>query len=709
MGLPNFTVAISSDFFTAFAAIPRQKQGKVIGFMTKFRNNPMSPGLNYEKINDADDPNMRSVRIDDAYRGIILKPESGNVYILLWVNHHDEAYQWARRKRCRIHPVTGSIQVYDVQDTTPREEYIDQSTSGPGIFSNLANDELIRMGVPTELLEQTKHITNGEQLQVNKELFPTEAYEALELIAEGFTAEEVINELFCLEQEDTNDINVNDFEAALETQTSKQYFYVVEGERELSEILAAPLEKWRIFLHPSQRRLVTKNFNGAARVLGGAGTGKTVVAMHRAKWLAQQPQISRILFTTFTTNLAHDIAEKLRKICTSDEMRKIEIINLDAWVSDFLRKRGYGYQIVYGDKLETIWDRALTVASPELGYDREFYIDEWYKVIKPQEVNSIEDYVKANRNGRGVRVDRKGRIAVWNVFQEMRYIMDQERVRDVETALTEARYLLQQNGEIPMYQSIIVDEAQDLSVAAYKLLRALAGSEHSNDLFVVGDAHQRIYRNKASLAQCGINIRGRSAILRLNYRTTEEIRRWATNLLQGVAFDDLDEGVDEGKGYKSLLHGPIPEVHKFASLDEEVKYVIEKLQSLEGIGIEAKDICIVVRTNRQMKLYYALLNQAGIRMYEVKRSKSEDRGMPGLRLATMHRVKGLEFEHIIIVGVNNGQVPLGSAIGNAGDRLSLEEKMTAERALLYVALTRAKKTATLTCYGQPSEFLEKGN
>lgn len=712
--MENCTVALSADFLTSFSGIPRQKQGKVIDFITKFRQNPTSSGINYEKIRDAFDPNLRSVRIDDSYRGIVLKPDAGNVYILLWVDNHNDAYKWASKKRCIVNPNTGSLQVYDVMET-PKEDSKKTNQSAntllvqASLFEDIDDKDLCRIGVPAEMINNVKQIHSIEELNEKVNLLPQEAYEALLFVADGFDIEEIIRELFGADLVVESTIDVDNFAAALNSPVSKQRFQVIEGEKELSEMLAAPLDKWRVFLHSSQRRMVEKNFSGAARALGGAGTGKTVVAMHRAKWLAKNvyhdPK-QKILFTTFTSNLASDIRENLKRICDIEQLRQIEVINLDAWVSNYLRSQGYEYRIIYGDELDALWDQVYTIAPPELGLGKDFYEDEWNKVIKPQEIDTLEQYIKANRLGRGVRLDRKARMAIWNVFQEMRHQMNEKRVRDVETAMTEATYLMDNQKTRLPYVAVIVDEAQDFSVQAFKLIRAIAGEEHSNDLFIVGDAHQRIYRNKVTLKTCGINIQGRSSILKINYRTTEETCKWAMQLLYGISFDDLDDGLEDGKGYKSLMHGPKPEVNHFNAFNDEASYIIERIYSLERTGADPQDICIVARTNKQLDLYSAQLKQAGIRIYEVKRSKAEDRSMPGVRIATMHRVKGLEFDYVIVAGVHDGQVPLSMAIQSAGDKISQAQILTSERSLLYVAVTRAKKAAFISGYGKKSSFID---
>lgn len=692
-------VAISSDFLTAFAALPRQIQGKVTEMINKLRNNPDLPGLNYEKIHDAVDEKICSIRIDDAYRGIIVRQKESGVYILLWVDHHDKAYEWARRKRCQINPTTGSVQVFDVDVTEP----IDQpSPEKPGLFANVSDEQLLALGVPGDQVNFVRSLVMEEDFYQVKNSLPEDAYEALEWIVNGFPLQEVL-ELYADEKEE---VPQDDFETALQNLRSQRSFVIVEGEDELRRILAEPLEKWRVFLHPAQRKIVQKNYSGPARILGGAGTGKTVVAMHRAKWLASRlkGKDQKVLFTTFTVNLAKDIEDNLRKICTVEELKRIEVINLDAWVSQFLREQGYSYSIVYDDKLTQLWEEAVSLSGENLEFTPDFYIEEWSKVVAPQEAFTLERYLKASRLGRGIRLDRKKRLQVWNVFEEYINLMKEKQIRDVDTAMYECRQILEKTPETTRYTSIVVDEGQDFIMNAFRLLRALAGPEHENDLFIVGDAHQRIYKKKAVLSKCGINIKGRSSYLRINYRTTEEIRKYAFALLKGISFDDLDEGYDHGRICQSLIHGEVPKVKIFKNATEECEFIIAELKRLIEEGVDPKNICLVARTHRLLDDYIAQLTRVGLRTYEIKRSRPEDRTLDGVRVATMHRVKGLEFEHVFVVAVNDRIIPLASAI-NTTDPVAAEEALTAEKCLLYVSLTRARKSAYITCYGTPSEFL----
>jgi superfamily I DNA/RNA helicase/mRNA-degrading endonuclease RelE of RelBE toxin-antitoxin system len=702
-------VAISNDFLKSFSGIPKREQSKVREFFEKFRVNPASPAIHYEKIQKAKDENIRSVRINQDYRGIILKPASGNVYMLLWVDHHDKAYAWAENRIFSINAETGGLQVVNVEEQIIPEKKPQAKDSGKRLFDSYKDAELLRLGVPEILLPLVRQLKRKDDLDTIENQLPQEAYEALFFLAEGFPMEDVLKDL---EKEQIPvAVDTSDFVAALENTDSKRRFHVVEGALELAEILNSPLELWRIFLHPSQRNIVEKEYNGPLRVLGGAGTGKTVVAMHRARWLAEQiftKENHRILFTTFTKNLAADIKENLRKLCSSDTMKKIDVINIDAWVIQFLKKHGYNYTLIFQDNTGPYWQNAINLAPAGIDIDESFYPQEWSQVIQAQGIATSDEYLKASRVGRQRRLTRPMKQKMWSVFEEYRAQLNAKGLKEMTDAVRDARIILQNKGDILPYKAIIVDEAQDMGMETFKLIRQMipeSRGELKNDLFIVGDAHQRIYRHKVVLSRCGVNIKGRSKKLKINYRTTEETRKWAVKLLEGKAIDDLDGGLDSQKGYKSLLHGESPEVRCFNSFTEEVQFITAYLSELIKDGVDVNTVCLVARTNDLLKQYESALQERGVKTYLVKRSVAEDRKTAGLRLATMHRVKGLEFDDVIIASVNEGVVPLqSSSFGDASSDLA-EETENLERALLYVSATRAKKKVLMTCYGKSSPFL----
>lgn len=707
----NPVVAISSEFMNAFAAIPKKQQGKVLEFITKFRANPTASSINYEKIAQFKDDSLRSVRIDQTYRGIVKKPETGNVYMLLWVDHHDKAYEWAKNKKCIINAETGSLQVYDVDETkiaAAEQESAQFDKSKECLYASIHDRYLVKLGIPEELLPLVRNICTEEQLDRAAQQLPIEAHEALTALAAGYTLDEVLRQ-YDRTIEDEHHIDTDDYQKALDNPDSKRRFFVVEDDLVLQEILEAPLEKWRVFLHPSQRSLVEREWNGPVRVLGGAGTGKTVVAIHRAKYLVEKvftEEHDKILFTTFTRNLAADIKENLAKICPDKLMRRIEVVNLDRWVLSFLNKNDYNYDIDYGERTKPLWEKALTLAPSELELDNSFYREEWERVIQPQAITTFAEYMKAPRVGRGVRLSRQDRKLIWSVFEEYRVLLNENNLREVDDAMRDACALIKEKGNILPYRAVIVDEAQDMGAQAFKLIREIAGEEHKNDLFIVGDAHQRIYRHKVVLGRCGIKIIGRSSKLRINYRTTEENRRWAVNLLEGVRFDDLDGGLDSQKGYTSLLHGVEPKVEHLSSFQAEIEYISLYLKQLQQeTGNLLQEVCLVARTHDLLKQYEGALKAKGFDTYFVRRSEADDRRKEGVRLATMHRVKGLEFDRVIIAGVNDGMVPLVVEWNNSNDKVIQEELENQEKALLYVAATRAKKEVVVTSFGKASPFL----
>ena len=693
-------VGFSDAFFGALTKLQPNIQAKVNQLVLKFQTNPKSPGLNFEKLNAVKDKNMRSIRVDQAYRVILSAPEEGNVYLFLWVDHHDKAYDWAASHQCKVNPNTGSIQLYSTQtevvDFAPSD-----SEKQKGLFDGLKDRQLLKFGVPEEQIELVRGVTCEQDLDRAQKLLPREAYEALFFYFAGESYESILLER---ELEEAETFDTTNFSDALSRLQSMARFAVPESETELSEMLNASVEKWRVFLHPSQRKLSTGVKNGAVRVLGGAGTGKTVVAMHRAKWLARHVanSESKVLFTTFTKNLAVDINKNLESICDDSEKKNIEVINLDQWVQRFLRKHSYDFEVVFDEGvLEELWKKALSEKPSDIDFSDSFFKEEWQRVIQPQGIKTLNDYKKASRIGRGTRLNREQRLAIWPVFEEYRHQLNRSRFKEVDDAYRDAAELIKsQNIALP-YCSVVVDEAQDMGTQAFNLIRSLI-PEGKNDLFIVGDAHQRIYgRNKVVLSKCGINIRGRSRKLKINYRTTDEIRRWAVGLLEGRDIDDLDGGEDSNSLYKSLTHGEAPVIERFETPDDQAGFIKALLEESEE---PSSHFCIVSRTNKEVSSIQERLEKLGLKTSMIKPSEPDNADIDAVKLATVHRVKGLEFDQVILASANDGLIPLDFALRDKADAISKEDADTEERSLVYVAITRARKSAFVLRYGAVSEY-----
>ena len=692
-------VALAQDFLMNLATLSSAVQGKVLKWALRFQSDPTSNGINYEPIKLARDKNLKSVRIDQDWRGIVFKPTAGDVYVLMYVDRHDAAYKWAEGRRIAVNPTTGALQVFAIESLVEpvlaevRSAVIESSsampsalaaqspTSLPAIYADLTDQELLSIGTPQELLAQVRSIRSDAELDALQTYLPIEAYEGLFLIAAGDSVSEV---LVSRETRVDQPVNTEDFATAIETPESQSRFVVVADEETMAAVLNSPLAQWRVFLHPTQRKLAQGDRSGPMRVLGGAGTGKTVLAMHRAKWLAEHratPE-KKILFTTFTRNLAADIEENLKTLCSPAVMQKIEVKNLDAWVHGFLRRQKYEHKIIYnrneGEAAEA-WERALTLHDSSLALPPAFYEEELERVVLAQGVSSRDEYRLAKRKGRGTILTRGKRDAIWPVFEEYRAQLASRKLKEVDDAYRDAAILLQDKPQ--PYSSIIVDETQDFGPQALRLLRAIVPSE-TNDLFFVGDGHQRIYtRNRASMSASGINIRGRSRKLYLNYRTTEEIRRLAVATLEGCEVDDLDDGSDEVKRYKSLSHGLAPMTLNFDHLDEALAALPEALKTSLA---ETRSVCVIVPSRHDANAVHGHLKSAKINSTILGPDERDRPDSKAVRIATMHRAKGLEFDEVVLL------VPRKSE--------ELDEKSDTNKRLKYVAISRAKRFATVIQY-----------
>lgn len=703
----NINLVFGSDFLTSFALIPTRIQTKVTKVINGFKNNPTATGYNFESLHTKDQ-HLCSIRIDQDYRGIIYKTDKGGTLILLWVAKHDEAYAWAQNKVFKVHPDTGSLQMIDlsavgINDATS-SEYI-QSEEHHDLFAAYRDRELVKLGIPEIVIPYIRKITTEQDLEAAEGKLPVEAWEALFLLYTGESLQDVYNTIVVPKIQ----IDTEDVESSLKQPDSMRRFVVITDDDFLKDMLTYPLDAWRVFLHPSQRKIVNMQAHGPARVLGGAGTGKTVVAMHRAKYLVEEiftSSTDKILFTTYTKNLAADIKDNLKKICSIEQLKRIDIVHIDGWVADFLRRRSYAYSYASIQDQKAFWEEAILSYEGSDTFYLQFFIDEWNEIIQQQGITTAKGYFKAKRTGRGRSLRVQQRMEIWPVFEEYRRLLDERMMYEyADAARTVTHILLEAKDTLP-YRAVIVDEAQDLDPVTFKLLQAIS-ENHSNNkdnlLFITGDAHQRIYGKKIVLSQCGIDIRGRSRQLKVNYRTPEEIRSWAQNILEGKEIDDLDGGTDTFKGYHSVLHGDDPDIRLYDTYGQEIDAISDYITSLIAGGAAPESICIAVRTNELAIRYQGALESRGMVIYQIQ--AHDERSNPGIRIATMHRVKGLEFNHMICPGVNDKNLPLSSVVALQDNLEAKEDFELKERSLFFVAVTRARKSVLITSYGVMSSFI----
>jgi superfamily I DNA/RNA helicase/mRNA-degrading endonuclease RelE of RelBE toxin-antitoxin system len=711
-------LAISKDYFSAYARLPRKAQRKADEFLVKFQRDSASGAIHLEPFHRCVDAQLRSARIGDDYRLILRAPEQGDVFLVLWADHHDEAYRWAATKQTAVHPATGSLQIFDADNATralttvgAQEPEAEDATPPPGLFAAHSDSDLFLAGVPRALLPSVRAVVTDDELDRLLPHLPPEAGEVLTGLAAKLSLDEALEEVLGRVAPPAGappppPVDVTDVQAALARDTTQRQFRLLDEGLDLDAALKHPLDVWRVFLHPRQRRIARSRTKGPMRVLGGAGTGKTVVALHRAGFLVREVYTKpddRVLFTTFTVNLAQDLRTQLGKLLEPDELARVEITNIDSWASTYLRDRGRAFRPAFEKEQQDLLRAAYEVYGDD-GYRVDFYRAEWRDVIQEQGLQTEQDYVLAVRRHRGIPLARTERRKLWPVFAAYRSSLEQSGYLEPVDILRAARAELEAARTTPRYQSVVVDEAQDFSANALRLVRTIAGPEHPDDLFLVGDPHQRIYGRAVTLSSCGIQVRGRrSQTLRLNYRTTGAICRWSLRALRNVEVDDLDDGKADRRGYVSLREGPAPRIELLEAPLEEERRVVETVRQKLGEGLPPENLCIVARTRAPLvDRFGPALTRAGVDNVFLEQ---EEPRHAAVRLATMHRVKGLEYPVVLLVALSEDQLPYRSPELRSEDPVVASLALVRERSLLYVAASRARDELYVFAAGTPSPLL----
>ena len=484
----------------------------------------------------------------------------------------------------------------------------------------------------------------------------------------------------------------------------------VKGNDDLDKILEHPFAAWRIFLHPAQRKIAyAPRYAGPAQVTGGAGTGKTVTALHRAAYLARQAteqltveeSAACVLLTTFTRNLADALQTQFELLVDDEDARRqVEIRNVDSLAHRVVgQARGTKLAIIEGRELGNLWTAA--VAEAGLPYAPSFLNREWEQVILAQDLRTEQEYLTASRAGQGTPLGKAQRRQVWALTQRVEAQL-RTRGRDTFTQLANEAARALRDGTVKLpYRHVIVDEAQDLHPAQWRLLRA-AVPAGPDDMFIVGDAHQRIYDNHVSLARVGINVRGRSKRLTVNYRTTQEILALAVPALGKASVTGLDDEADTLTGYRSPLHGRRPKIVAARTREAEYEALVRHVSAWREEGIEPHAIGVAARSSWIGREATAALNAVGIPTVSLSAKSRKD----AVRVGTMHGMKGLEFQAVAVIGVADGIIPAPSALTDAAeDPVAYAQDLQCERCLLFVALTRARDHLYISYTGSPSAFL----
>lgn len=682
---------ISDSFTNSLAKLTSDEQKAVKTTAFDLQMNPENPGHSFHKLDRAQDKNFWSVRVNRDIRIIVHRSKTS--LLLCYVDHHDDAYKWAKKRKLETHPKTGAAQLVEIRERVEEIRvpyYVNLEATPPPkplLFDGFDDDQLLEYGVPSEWLADVKASDEDSILELSDHL-PAEAAEALIEIAVGGTprAPVVISP------------ESNPFEHP----DAQRRFRTMVDTEELERALDAPWEKWTVFLHPDQQELVEKDFNGPARVSGSAGTGKTIVALHRAVHVARENSEARVLLTTFSDTLANALKEKLKHLIGSTPRlaERLEIHSMDAIAVRLHKFNATNKQLLNRDKLfELVCKHSQGIEG--LRYSAAFIFEEWLQVVDAWQINTWDEYKNVQRLGRKTRLAETQRQVLWGIFEKVNTELVETNSVSMAGIYLDLTHSLEEKRNSP-FDFVVVDEAQDISIPQLRFLAALGGNK-PNALFFAGDLGQRIFQQAFSWKSLGVDIRGRSKTLRVNYRTSHQIRIQSDRLL-GPSVADVDGYEDDRSETVSVFNGPQPQIQNFDSSDEEISFVADWVNSLVDEGYEPHEIGIIVRSEKEVDRAIAVVEKINLPYKLLDSYIQLAHGYSAI--CTMHLAKGLEFRAVVVMACDDEIIPSQERIESVADNSDLEEVYETERHLLYVACTRARDRLLVTSGDMTSEFLE---
>lgn len=679
---------IADTFTDSLARLTGEEQKAVKTTAFDLQLNPAHPSLQFHKLDKAKDKRFWSVRVGSDIRLIVHRTEQS--LLLCYANHHDAAYEWAEKRKLETHPKTGAAQLVEIHETVQEivvPKFVERAKPKSLPFTHIPDSELLGYGIPPAWLQEVKAADEDTILIIAAHL-PAEAAEALLDIAVGAKPKPSIK----------LPAGTNPFEHP----DAQQRFRVMSSVEELARALDFPWEKWVVFLHPAQRQLVERDYSGPARVAGSAGTGKTIVALHRAVFLARKHEGARVLLATFSDALANALRTKLRYLI-SHEPRLAERLEVHAMnsIGERLYELNFGRpQIASADSfVELIAEAAQAVAGHK--FSRHFLLSEWEQVVNAWQLDSWEAYRDVPRLGRKTRLPEKQRALAWAIFERVRAGLTSRKLITYSELFGRLSSKFAETSRVP-FDFAVVDEAQDVSIAQLKFLAAL-GANQPNRLFFAGDLGQRIFQQPFSWKALGVDIRGRSATLKINYRTSHQIRTQADRLL-GPEVSDVDGNTEERRGTISVFNGAPPMIQVVTTPEEEAKTVGQWLAARKNEGILPHEIGVFVRSAAELDRARAAVTNSGFAFKVLDQNVETTSGR--FSISTMHLAKGLEFRAVVVMACDDEVVPLQERIETVADDSDLEEVYNTERHLLYVACTRARDHLLITGVAPASKFLD---
>jgi mRNA-degrading endonuclease RelE of RelBE toxin-antitoxin system len=682
---------IADTFTDSLAKLTGDEQKAVKTAAFDLQLNPAHPALQFHKLDKAKDRRFWSVRVSSDVRLIVHRTESS--LLLCYAGHHDNAYQWGERRKLETHPKTGAAQFVEVRETVQEitvPKYVEVAQPAPPkptLFAGMSEDELLGYGIPAEWMADVRRANEDTLLELADHL-PSEAAEALLDLATG-VAPKVAKPVA---------VGADPFAHP----DAQRRFRVMANVEELERALDYPWDKWTIFLHPAQRALVERDYSGPARVAGSAGTGKTIVALHRAVFLTRAHPDARVLLTTFSDALSNALRTKLRGlICNQPRLgERLEVHSMNA-IGRRLYELNFGRaQIASRETVrELLKEAAGTVEGNK--FSLHFLLTEWDQVVDAWQLDSWESYRDVVRLGRKTRLQEVQRTVLWSVFERLRSTLRKRGLVTYPEVFSRVASKLRESAH-PPFEFAVIDEAQDVSVQQLRFLAAL-GAGRPNSLFFAGDLGQRMFQQPFSWKALGVDVRGRSSTLRINYRTSHQIRKQADRLL-GPEVSDVDGNTEDRRGAISTFNGPQPDIMVLESRQEEIKAVSDWLAGRTREGIVPHEIGVFVRSAAELERARAAVEDAKLPCKVLDDNVETTTGRTSI--STMHLAKGLEFRAVAVMACDDEVIPLQERIETVADDADLEEVYNTERQLLYVACTRARDHLLVTGVDPASEFLD---
>ena len=682
---------IADTFTDSLARLAGDEQKAVKTTAFDLQLNPANPGMSFHRLDKAKDKNFWSVRVSGDIRLIVHKSKAS--LLLCYVGHHDKAYDWAERRRLETHPKTGAAQLVEIRETVQEiliPTYVEApkpATAKPPLFAGVSDDDLLTYGVPPEWLPDVRQVGEDSLLSLAGRL-PGEAAEALLELATGGKP---------LPPQPVTPVT-----NPLDHPDAQRRFRVMSNVEELQRALVFPWDRWSVFLHPEQRQLVERHYTGPARVSGSAGTGKTIVALHRAVFLARANQNARVLLTTFSHMLANALRTQLRRLISNEPRlaERLEVHSINA-AGEHLYKSHFGQINLAPPGVVQEFLRGASERGENHKFSRRFLLTEWEQVVDAWQLDTWEAYRDVVRLGRKTRLPETRRAILWSMFEQLRVGLASRNMITRSAMFTKLATAVAENKN-PPFDFIVVDEAQDIGVAHLRFFAGL-GRHRPDALFFSGDLGQRIFQQPFSWLALGVDIRGRSKTLRVNYRTSHQIRVQADRLL-GPEVSDADGNREERRHSVSVFNGPVPEIRVLSSQEEEVEQVGQWLSGHEKDDVAPHEFGVFVRSAAELDRARSAVQLSGLPFRVLDENVATTSGH--VSISTMHLAKGLEFRAVVVMACDDEIIPLQERIETVGDDADLQEVYDTERHLLYVACTRARDHLLVTSVAPASEFLD---